>query len=301
MAGELNVVSKRATSKTTLWHKRLAHISPRGLSCLFKQGLIGKSKPVEMSFCEHCILGKASKKSFTKASHTTETRLDYIHSDLWGSSRIATHGEARYFLTLIDDFSRKVWVYMLKTKDEVFGRFVEWKTMIENRTDKKIKYLRTDNGLEFLNERFSNPCKTCGISRHLTAAGNPQQNGLVERGEAVNTAVYLINRSPSTALNFKTPQEVWFGHPPNLKHLRVFGCAAYAHTRQDMLLPRAKKCIFLGYPQGVKAYKFWSLEPGENKCLISRDVFDEGLMSWKDKGIMESDKDADKESFEIEL
>lgn len=135
-----------------------------------------------------------------------------------------------------------------------FDRFVEWKTMIENRTNRKIKYLRTDNGLEFLNEKFNNLWKISRINRHLTADGNPQQNDFVERfnrtilekvkcmlsnsklprtfwGEAVNTTLYLINRSPSTALNFKTRQEVWSGHPPNFKHLRVFGCAAYAHTR----------------------------------------------------------------------
>lgn len=121
-------------------------------------------------------------------------------------------------------------------------------------------------------------------------------------GEAVNTTLYLINKSPSTALNFKTRQEVWSGHPPNFKHLRVFGCAAYAHTRQDKLQPRAKKCIFLGYPQGVKAYKLWSLEPGENKCFISRDItFDESLMPWKENSTKDSGKDADKDKFEIKL
>lgn len=124
-----------------------------------KQGLIGRVKISDLSFCEHCILGKASKKSYKSAMHITESRLDYIHSDLWGPARIATHGGARYFLSLIDDFSRKVWVYMLKSKDEVYDRFVEWKTMIENRTNKKIKYLRTDNGLEFLNARFNTLCK----------------------------------------------------------------------------------------------------------------------------------------------
>ena len=66
--------------------------------------------------------------------------------------------------------------------------------------------------------------------------------------------VYLINKCPSIALNFKTPEEIWFGHPPSLKQLKVFGCVAYAHIRQDKLEPRVVKCIFLGYlerAQGV--------------------------------------------------
>lgn len=65
-------------------------------------------------------------------------------------------------------------MFMLKTKDEVFDRFLEWKTLIENQTGKRIKVLRTDNGLEYLNEKFTNLCKTSGINRHLTTAKTPQ-------------------------------------------------------------------------------------------------------------------------------
>lgn len=170
----------------------------------------------------------------------------------------------------------------------MFDHFLEWKILVENQTGKRIKCLRTDNGLEFLNEKFASLCKSAGISRHLTTARTPQHNGLAERfnrtilekvrcllsnaqmprtfwGEAVNTATYIINRSPSTTLDFKTPHEVWTGQAPNLKHMKVFGCAAYAHVRQDKLLPRAKKCLFLVCPEGVKAYKLWCLELGEHK------------------------------------
>ena len=80
----------------------------------------------------------------------------------------------------------------------------------------------------------------------------------------------------STTLNFKTLEELWFGHPPDYKNLKVFGCSAYAHVRQDKLKPWAVKCVFLGYLEGVKAYRLWCLEPGRRKCIISRDmVFNE--------------------------
>ena len=82
----------------------------------------------------------------------------------------------------------------------------------------------------------------------------------------------MLNRCPSTALNLKTPEEAWSGHPANYSRLKVFGCTTYAHVKQDKLQPRALKCIFLGYPEGVKGYKLWCLEPGFRKCLISRDV-----------------------------
>jgi len=71
----------------------------------------------------------------------------------------------------------------------------------------------------------------------------------------VTTATYVINKSPSATIGVKTPYEMWIGHKPNLEHLRVFGCIAYAHIKQGKLEPQAKKCIFIGYPSGVKGYK----------------------------------------------
>lgn len=123
-------------------------------------------------------------------------------------------------------------MYFLKAKDEVFGKFKEWKTMVEKRTGKVVKTLRIDNGLEFCNKDFDEFCRKEGIVRHRTVRHTPQQNGVAERmnqtlvqrarcmridaglskkfwAEAVNTAAYLVNRSPSTAIDFKTPQEVW--------------------------------------------------------------------------------------------
>ena len=73
--------------------------------------------------------------------------------------------------------------------------------------------------------------------------------------EVVATATYVINRSPSAAIGFKTPYEMWSGHKPSLDHLRVFGCTAYPHIKQGKLDPRAKRCLFIGYPNGVKGYK----------------------------------------------
>lgn len=69
-------------------------------------------------------------------------------------SRVPSHSEARYFLYFIDDFSRKVWVYILKSKDKSFAKFKEWKALIETYTGRKIKRLITDNGLEFCSEEF---------------------------------------------------------------------------------------------------------------------------------------------------
>ncbi|KAD4178669.1 hypothetical protein E3N88_27260 [Mikania micrantha] len=88
---------------------------------------------------------------------------------------------ARYFLSIIDDFSRRVWVYVIKHKSDTFNKFKEWKVLIENQTGRRIKKLRSENGLEFCNDSFNQFCKENGIARHLTVPGTPQQNGLAER------------------------------------------------------------------------------------------------------------------------
>lgn len=168
-------------------------------------------------------------------------------------------------------------MFVLKHKHETFTKFKNWKTIVETQTGRKVKKLRTDNGLEFCNQDFDQLCKVQGMGRHLTVPGTPQQNGLVERmnrtlldkircmlhksglpkkfwAEALATATFLINRSPSYALGMMTPMEKWSEVKSDYKELKVFGSLVYAHVKQGKEL-RAIKCIFLGYPEETKGYR----------------------------------------------
>ena len=122
--------SKAHPNDSKLWHYRLGHMGEKGMNTLAKKGLIKVSCNLE--FCEHCVFGKQKRVSFSSGIHRTKDALDYIHSDLWGPSPVTSRGGKRYMLTIIDDFSRKVWVFSLKHKDEVFPTFTEWKVMIES-------------------------------------------------------------------------------------------------------------------------------------------------------------------------
>ena len=198
---------------------------------LCKRGLLGGQRIDKLEFCEHCVFGKQTRVKFGTATHNTKDILGYIHSDLWGESRVPSLGGARYMLTIIDDYSRRVWSFFIKHKSDAFKTFKEWKIMIENQSGKRIKKLRTDNGLEFLSGEFEALCKSEGIARHYTVPGTPQQNGVAERmnrtilekvrcmlsssglsksfwAEAASTACHLINRSPNFAIEKKTPIEV---------------------------------------------------------------------------------------------
>jgi transposase InsO family protein len=100
-----------------------------------------------------------------------------------------------YYVLFIDDYSRKTWVYFLKSKDKVFGKFKEFKSLIENISKRNIKILRSDNGVEYTSKEFIKFCKDSGIKRELTTPYNPQQNGVVERKnktirEVVNTMIH---------------------------------------------------------------------------------------------------------------
>jgi hypothetical protein len=310
---------------SNLWHMRLGHMSEKSLAELSKRGLLeGYSE--NLKFCEHCIFGKHKRVKFNTSTHTTEKILDYVHSDLWGPSRKPSFGGSRYMMTIIDDYSRKVWPYFLKHKSETFSAFKEWKTRVENQKGKKIKKLRTDNGMEFCSREFKSYCKSQGIVRYYTVPGTPQQNGVSERmnrtiiskvrcmlsnvglnrhfwAEAVSTACYLINRSPSTAIYKKTPIEVWFGSPDDYSSLRVFGCPAYVHVDNGKLEPRTVKYIFVGYKSGVKGFKLWN--PETKKMLVSRNVvFNEAAMLRGNDVPVDQSTDAEdsgqKSNFEVE-
>ncbi|KAH9765484.1 hypothetical protein KPL70_001889 [Citrus sinensis] len=325
-------VSNQSLDKTMMWHLRLGHMSERGLRELSKQGVLGKDKIETLRFCEECVLGKSSRVKFSTGVHNSKGTLDYIHADLWGPAQIASLGGARYFMSLIDDFSRMVWVYVLKNKDDSFEKFKIWKTLVETQTNRKVRKLRTDNGLEFCNKMFDDLCAENGVVRHKTVRHTPQQNGLAERKnrtlmdkercmliqsklpmslwvETLSTACYIVNRSPSSRINFRTPIELWTGKPTDYSNLRVFGCPAYAHTKQGKLEPRALKGVFIGYPEGVKGYKLWCTDFKPPKAIISRDVvFNEAefevessTTAAKRRTIVESESEAEKNMSESEV
>ncbi|GMP36216.1 hypothetical protein CsSME_00008418 [Camellia sinensis var. sinensis] len=207
-----------ASDTSKLWHMRLGHVGEKALQGLVKQGLLKGAKTEKLEFCEHCVLGKQTRIKFGTAIHRTKGILAYVHTDVWGPSKNASLGGKHYFVSFIDDFSRRVWIYTMKHKDEVLDIFLTWKKMIETQTGRRIKKLRSDTGGEYTSDPFFEVCQNAGIVRHFTVPGTPQQNGVAERmnrtlvekafwGEALNYARHLVNRLPTAALDGKTPME----------------------------------------------------------------------------------------------
>ena len=221
---------------------------------------------------------------------------------------------AEYFLSFIDDKTRYVWVYFLKSKDQVFEKFLDWKAMVERSTGRKLKAIRTDNGGEFTSKELETHLTAEGVRHELTVPKNPEQNGVAERmnralvetsrsilvnanlphkfwAEALSTATYLRNRSPTTAVCGMTPHEALTGEKTQVDGLRVFGCQAFVHIPKDerkKLDSKSRKCILLGYGTTAKGYRLY--DPLKKKVFLSRDViFNEQKCGFEELSLIQKE------------
>ena len=260
VTGSISVVSQfgshvsNGLSDNSLWHLCMDILSNRGLC---------RNHKVEpLQFFKHCVYGKQHQMKFPKVVHIAKPMLNYIHSEYWGPSRVPSLGGARYFLSIIDDYSRMTWVFMMKQKFEIFKH---WMILIKNQTGKIVKCLRTDNDLKFFSTEF---CRDEDITRQCIVHYTPQQNRVAKRMnktllervrcmlsnsdisrsfqvEAVSTICYLVNCSSCIAIDFKTPIVVWPNKLVEYSMLKVFGCLTYYHVSEGKLEPKAKKGFFM--------------------------------------------------------
>jgi transposase InsO family protein len=182
-------------------------------------------------FYDVCVLTKQRRLPFLQQSNfRAKERLKLVHGDLCGSVTPATPGGRRYFLLLIDDLSRYMWVVVLGSTGEAADVIRRAQATAEAECGRKLCVLRTDNSEKYTAAKFALYCTDEGVQCHYSTLYSPQQNGIVERrnqtvvgmaqallkqrgmpavfwGEAVVTAIYILNRSPTKALNGMTPYE----------------------------------------------------------------------------------------------
>uniref|UniRef100_A0A5S6QJY9 Integrase catalytic domain-containing protein n=1 Tax=Trichuris muris TaxID=70415 RepID=A0A5S6QJY9_TRIMR len=200
---------------------------------------------------------------------------------------VKSHGGALYFMTIVDDFSRKVIVACLKAKSEAAERLTEFIRMAERQTGQKMKTIRTDNGLEYCGTVMF---KKSGIKHERSNVETPQMNGVAERvnrtlmdlvrsmlkssglpkqfwAEAVTAAAYVRNRVLHSSNN-SVPEALWLGKTISVRHLRTYGCLAYAYTTRQgrkKLDERAEPGIMIGYGIRTVGYRIWL--PGRNNGI----------------------------------
>lgn len=299
---KLNTVTGNAyavinKSDLTTWHKRMGHLNMADVKRLelCAEG-ISISNKENNTICIPCCEAKQTRLPFPSSGSRANALLEIIHTDLCGPMETLSAGGGKYFITFIDDYSRKVYVYFLKNKLDIKSVFEKFKVEVENELGKKIKILRSDNGKEFCNKELSNFLAASGIKHQTSTPYTPEQNGLAERmnrtlverakcmlfeaklqksfwAEAVATAAYVINRSPSRVLAEVTPYEKWTGKKPNISHLKIFGSKAMVHVPKQNRLKwdrKSKPLVFVGYCENTKGYRFF--DPVYRKIVVSRDV-----------------------------
>lgn len=296
-------LAAHAKEDAWLWHARFGHVNFGALRKMGREGLVRGMPQLEHvdQLCDACLAGKHRRTPFPQRALRRSTEvLQLLHGDLCGPITPPTPSGNRYFLLLVDDYSRYMWIALLPSKDGAPTAIKRIQAAAERKTGKLVRALRTDRGGEFLAGDFEKYCAELGMHRELTAPYSPQQNGVVERrnqtvvstarsmmkakdlpgvfwGEAVTTAVYLLNRASSKGSGGKTPYQLWTGSEPRVQHLRTFGCIAHMKVtgpNQKKLDDRSRKTIFVGYEPGSAAYRVF--DPSTRRVHVSRDViFDE--------------------------
>ncbi|KAJ9558245.1 LOW QUALITY PROTEIN: hypothetical protein OSB04_012859 [Centaurea solstitialis] len=181
---EIYHISKRSKDiedQTYLWHCRLGHINKKRVELLLKEGFLGTFDYKPFDNCESCLSGKMTKQPFNKENERATDLLEIIHTDVCGPFSHIARGGYRYFITFTDDFSRYGYVYLMRHKSESFERFREFQNEVQNQLGKRIKFLRSDRGGEYLSDEFDNHLLECGIVSQLTPPYTPQMNGVSER------------------------------------------------------------------------------------------------------------------------
>lgn len=159
--GEVNVVVSEFSIE--LWHKQLGHISEKGMQILAKNRIFPELKDVQLRTCVDYLAGKQHRVAFKRAPPSRKGHvLDLVHTNVCSMSERSLGGGAKYFVSFIDDHSRKVWGSTLKSKDQMLESFKDFHAKVERETGMKLKFVRADNGGEYRGP-FEAYCKTHGI------------------------------------------------------------------------------------------------------------------------------------------
>ncbi|CAI7896267.1 unnamed protein product [Closterium sp. NIES-53] len=270
--------------ETLLWHHRLGHPS---LPCL--RGMASRAlfsglprslpplPPGPAPICVPCVEGRQHADLHSSSFPPTEAPLQTLHMDVWGPARVRGQGHERYFLLVVDDYSRYTTVFPLHRKDR---------------------------GGEFSFDLLRAFCRSEGIRQTLTLPASPQQNGIAERRIsmvmdvartsmihaaaphflwpfAVQYAAHQINLQPRVSLPETTPTLRWTGKVGDAYEFRVWGSRAVVHdTTADKLSSRAVPCVFLGFPPDAPGWQFYHLT--SRRVLSSQDfTFDESVSYYR--------------------
>ncbi|CAI5932030.1 unnamed protein product [Closterium sp. NIES-65] len=303
--------------ETLLWHHRLGHPSLlrlRGMaSRLLESGLPQSLPPLPQGpgpACVPCLEGCQRAAPHSSQFPPTEAPLQTLHINVWGPARVRGQGHERYFMLVVDDYSRYTTVFPLRSKADVTEVLIDWirAARLQLRrsfgSDFPVLRLHSDRGGEFSSGLLRAYCRPRGIRQTFTLPDSPQQNGIAERRIgmvmdvartsmmhaaaphflwpfAVRYAAHQINLHPRVSRPETSPALLWTGKVGDVSAFRVWGSRAFVRDLSaDKLSPRAAPCVFLGFPPDAPGWQFY--HPTSRRILSSQDVtFDESVPYYR--------------------
>jgi Reverse transcriptase (RNA-dependent DNA polymerase)/gag-polypeptide of LTR copia-type len=282
-----------------LMHRRFSHLGPEKLRNLHKVTTLSRpiKTPSKKEICEVCSLTKMTNLIPKQLSPHKLSKLALIQFDVAGPFPISLRGN-RYFMLIIDSWTREEWVLCLKQKSDAQKALMTWKTDTEFQVDAKIMAARSDNAPELIQAVEQWREKGAGTQSQLTTVASSHQNGPAERNirtaeadmramlkeaglpmefwdEAVEHDAYIRNRTATGPVidgSVVTPHEAFTGVTPSIDRVRVWGSKCYSYInpktipngqRSDKGMDTGRVGIFMGYsPTTTKQFKVYSPELG---------------------------------------
>ncbi|CAI7893728.1 unnamed protein product [Closterium sp. NIES-54] len=303
--------------ETLLWHHRLGHPSLprlRGMaSRVLVSGLPQSLPPLPSGpgpSCVPCVEGRLRAAPHSSQFPPTEAPLQTLHMDVWGPAPVRGQGHERYFLLVVDDYSRYTTVFPLRSKGAVTEVLIDWirEARLQLRrsfgSDFPVLRLHSDRGGEFSSRLLRDYCRARGIRQTFTLPDSPQKNGIDERRIgmvmdvartsmmhaaaphflwpfAVRYAAHQLNLHPRVSRPAMSPVLLWTGKVSDASAFRVRGSRAFVRDLSaDKLSPRAAPSVFLGFPPDAPGWQFY--HPSSRRVLSSQDVtFDESVPFYR--------------------
>lgn len=277
------------------WHNKLGHPSLPLFTHLVQQYALPVSKPYSVN-CISCNVSKSHKLAFPLSINKTTAPFELLHMDVWGPAPVPSVRGFKYYLVILDDYSRYIWLFPLHYKSDVKSTLDHFTSYVHTQFNVVIKTFRSDNGGEFINQYLAHLFLHLGIIHQTSCPNTPEQNGRAERQhrhliettltllhhahlplkfwlEALTTSVYLINRLPHSAVQFQIPYKLLFHNDPDYLSFKPFGCLCFPWLKpyaKNKFSPKSASCIFLGYCDTTKGYRCMDLE--SHKVYVSRHV-----------------------------
>lgn len=286
-----------------LWHQRFGHLGRDAVCAVLTQDYVSGAKYVGSLLkdqCVSCIIGKAPQSSYDSPGNCASAIGALLHIDICGPYSTQTPSRAKYFFTILDDFSNFGFTNLLAKKSDAYSQFLRVEAAMKRQQGAIIKVVCMDGAKEFVEGPFARHLVSNGVVSQVAAPYAHQQNGKAERfirtleegsqtllvasglsaqfwGDAVLTVQYLRNHSPTSTLPVNTTAfSRFYGRKPDVEHFRVWGCLCFVAIppeKREKAGPCRYPAIFARYEEDRLG---WRVQALSGKYDFSRDViFDE--------------------------